>query len=68
MRRSRFSEEQIIGMIKEQESGMPTAEVCLASVEELTIDPSGFDGLVVEMRRQRRRPLLAGDVSTPGSL
>ena len=28
MRRSRFSEEQIIGMIKEQESGMPTVEVC----------------------------------------
>ena len=28
MRQSRFSEEQIIGMIKEQESGMPTAEVC----------------------------------------
>lgn len=28
MRRSRFSEEQIIGMIKEQELGMATAEVC----------------------------------------
>ena len=28
MRRSRFSEEQIIGMIKEQEAGMPTAEIC----------------------------------------
>lgn len=28
MRRSRFNEEQIIGMIKEQEAGMPTAEVC----------------------------------------
>ena len=28
MKRSRFSEEQIIGMIKEQENGMPTAEVC----------------------------------------
>ena len=28
MRKSRFSETQIIGMIKEQESGMPTAEVC----------------------------------------
>jgi putative transposase len=28
MRQSRFSDEQIIGMIKEQESGMPTAEVC----------------------------------------
>jgi len=28
MKRSRFSEEQIIGMIKEQEAGMPTADVC----------------------------------------
>ncbi len=28
MRKSRFTEAQIIGMIKEQESGMPTAEVC----------------------------------------
>lgn len=28
MKKSRFSEEQIIAMIKEQESGAPTAEVC----------------------------------------
>jgi len=28
MRKSRFIEAQIIGMIKEQEAGMPTAEVC----------------------------------------
>lgn len=28
MKRSRFTEEQIIAMIKEQEAGMPTAEVC----------------------------------------
>ena len=28
MRNSRFSEAQIIGMIKEQEAGMPTAELC----------------------------------------
>ncbi len=28
MRRSRFDDEQIIGMIKEQEAGTPTAEVC----------------------------------------
>lgn len=28
MRSSRFSDEQIIGMIKEQESGIPTTEVC----------------------------------------
>lgn len=28
MRKSRFSEAQIIGMIKEQEAGMATADVC----------------------------------------
>lgn len=28
MRKSRFMEAQIIGMIKEREAGMPTAEVC----------------------------------------
>lgn len=28
MRKSRFTEQQIIGMIREHESGMSTAEVC----------------------------------------
>lgn len=28
MRKSRLTEEQIIVMIKEQEAGLPTAEVC----------------------------------------
>ena len=28
MKRSRLSEEQIIGFLKEQEAGMPAVEVC----------------------------------------
>ena len=28
MRKSRYTEAQIIGMIKEQEAGLPTAELC----------------------------------------
>jgi putative transposase len=28
MKRSRFTEEQIIGMLKEHEAGMKTAEIC----------------------------------------
>ena len=28
MRKRRFTEAQILGMVKEQEAGMPTAEVC----------------------------------------
>ena len=28
MKRKRFSEEQIVGILKEHEAGMPTAEVC----------------------------------------
>jgi len=28
MRKGRFTEAQIIGMIKEQEAGFPTAELC----------------------------------------
>jgi putative transposase len=34
MRKSRFTEAQVIGMIKEQEAGMPTAEAFRHAVEQ----------------------------------
>jgi hypothetical protein len=36
MRKRRFTEAQIIGMIKEQEAGMPTAEVCMQARRRFT--------------------------------
>ncbi len=38
MKKSRFSEEQIIGILKQQESGRTTAEVC----REAGISPATF--------------------------
>ena len=38
MRQSRFTETQIIGMIKEQEAGMPTAEVFFAKSGDVVGD------------------------------
>jgi hypothetical protein len=35
MKRSRFSEEQIIAILKSQESGVATAEVCRAHGDQL---------------------------------
>ncbi|MCB1337803.1 MAG: IS3 family transposase [Maritimibacter sp.] len=60
MRTSRFTEAQIIGMIKEQEAGMPTAELC----RRHGLSPSTFyklkaryrdEGLSVKRRRGRKR-------------
>jgi len=39
MKKSRFSEEQIIGMIKEQESGIATAEAQIAHRRERQAEP-----------------------------
>jgi putative transposase len=53
MRSSRFSDEQIIGMIKEQEAGMPTADVCrkhgisTASFYKYWRAPIGWSGMSV---------------------
>ena len=39
MKRSRFSEEQIIGILKEHESGVPVAELCRKhGVSDASID------------------------------
>jgi putative transposase len=42
MRRSRFTEAPIIGMIKEQEAGMPTAEVCRRHGLRHGLSPASF--------------------------
>ena len=41
MRKSRFTDAQIIGMIKEQEAGLPTAELC----RKHGLSPATFDKL-----------------------
>ncbi|HET9629704.1 MAG TPA: IS3 family transposase [Novosphingobium sp.] len=58
MRKSRFSEEQIIGMIKEHEAGLPTVEVC----RKHGLSPATFyklkakyDGLEVSDARRLRQ-------------
>jgi putative transposase len=39
MKRSRFSEEQIIGILKEHEAGVPVAELCRKhGVSDASID------------------------------
>jgi hypothetical protein len=46
MLQSRFTEAQIIGMIKEQEAGMPTAEVSDTSSMEGCVHRASMDVLV----------------------
>jgi len=43
MRKSRFTDAQIIGMIKEQEAGLPTAELC----RKYGLSPATFYKMVI---------------------
>jgi len=55
MKRSRFSEEQIIAVLKEQEAGMATAEVCRRhgiSPATFYLWKSKFGGLEVSEARR----------------
>ena len=57
MKRSRFNEEQIIAILKEQEAGMATAEVCRRhGISSATFYKwkSKFGGLDVSEARQLR--------------
>ena len=57
MKRSRFNEEQIIGILKGQEGGMPTAEVCRRhGISSATFYKwkSKFGGLEVSEARRLR--------------
>ena len=55
MKKSRFSEEQIIGILKEQQAGLPVAEICRRhGISDATFYTwrSRFSGLeVLEARR-----------------
>ncbi len=57
MKRSRFNEEQIIAILKEQEGGLPTAEVCRRhGISSATFYKwkSKFGGLEVSEARRLR--------------
>ncbi len=58
MKRSRFTEEQIIGILREQEAGAPTADVCRRhGVSSATFYKwkSKFGGLEVSDARRLRQ-------------
>jgi putative transposase len=54
MKRSRFTEEQIIGMLKEQEAGLATAEVCRKHGVSFYKYKARFGGLEVSDARRLR--------------
>ena len=67
MRRSRFTEEQIIGILKEQEGGLPMVEVCSKhGISEATFYKwkSKFGGMDASDARKLKK-LLADQMLCP---
>ncbi len=69
MKRSRFSEEQIIAVLKEQEAGMATAEVCRRhGISPATFyqwkskfGGTGMEGVLRTARRSSFSRMIEGD-------
>ncbi len=59
MKRSGFSDEQIIALLREQEAGMPTAEVCLQARDQI--------GDVLQVEGQVWRPGSVGGQAAEGA-
>ena len=71
MKRSRFSEEQIIGILKEHEAGVPVAELCRRhGVSDASISnwKASFDGMDVSEGRRGNSPLACRPQHGPPAL
>lgn len=65
MRKNRFTEAQIIGMIKEQEAGMPPAEVCGKHGLSQALLWGQLNGATLDSCCKKPPPLVCSQRKTP---